>query len=293
MPVLTCRLNTFFSILILGIWANTSCTALFASDFFSPRSAGLGGAGHAGPSLGDSLYLNPAYGSLIQASTVSMNYLGFTGGGTLPDGSPEYTGHQLNVSMQDGRSELFQAGVGYTQRGDANILTLGASKNPIQTVGIGLGGKFFFPADSRTVIHDATIATTVVATDWLQLVGVVDNLFQTPEGLAHGLVREYILGTKINVMNIALLYFDPHLTPALSDTYGHELGIEFALGSDLFLRFGRFLNSAIPYEGGARGNGYGWGLGWITPRMFLDYGMSRAMEPINETAHTVGTTLYF
>lgn len=284
------RLSSRIRSLVLLIAAGSFAAGLSsqASDFHSVRTVGLGGAGHAGPTVNDAIVLNPSYGSLLKSYSMAFNYLWYK--------ETDFSGRQLNVSLQDGMSELFQAGVSYTQRGDANLLHLGASKAVVERVGVGLGGKMIFPKDgSRKLIRDATLSTSGIPTDWLQLVGVVDNLFQSDEGKERGFYREFILGTKVNVQGIVLLYFDPHYTPNLpsGDTYGHELGAEFVLGSDFFLRLGMFRNSAVPMLAGARGRGFGFGLGWIGPRTSLDYGIQRVLEPVGATSHIVGLSVYF
>jgi hypothetical protein len=62
--------------------------------------------------------------------------------------------------------------------------------------------------------------------------------------------------------------------------------------SDFFLRMGAFKNSMIPTQS-AYGRGYGTGLGWVAPRIALDLGIERALEPRASTATTFGATIYF
>src|ERR1700733_8413006 len=99
-----------------------------ASDFHSPRTAALGGAGHAGPLLTDSIYLNPSYASFIQSYIVSLNY-GFFRGNPQPDGTYAEHGHLVNAAVQDGENSLFQAGVGATIKDDSKVINFGASKS--------------------------------------------------------------------------------------------------------------------------------------------------------------------
>src|SRR5689334_537537 len=101
-------------VLLLGL-----CVSANASDFHSPRTAALGGAGHAGPLLNDAIYLNPSYASLLPAYSISANYVAFRGTETLPDDSHPYSGNNFNLSVQDGHTEAFQAGLGYTRRDSA------------------------------------------------------------------------------------------------------------------------------------------------------------------------------
>jgi hypothetical protein len=266
-----------------------------ASDYQSPRTAALGGAGHASPLFSDAIYLNPSYTSFIQVHALSASYLKYDGTIDTPDGSSDYRGHNLNVSILDGTpGSLFQAGVGYTRREDSSFIHVGASKSIIQKIGIGLGAKFIFPNDSSGQrFNDGTFSTSGILTRWFQTAFIIDNLFEA--GTSRGLYREYILGTKFNINSIFLIYIDPNFTPTLPEnqpTWGYEAGMEFPFFSDFFLRLGTFKNSNIPYEA-RRGDGYGIGAGWIGPRLSLDYSFSRSLRPIQAYAHNVGFSLYF
>lgn len=255
----------------------------------------LGGAGHAGPSLNDTIYLNPSYTSFIPAYSLALNYQWYWGGNIGTDGASERQGRVMNVAVQDGKSELFQAGMGYTARPDGTFINIGASKALMERFGIGLGAKFFMPNSNTNVRYgDFTFSSTFIALDWLQTVLVVDNLFAGPELNARGLYREVVLGTKFNVMGTMLMYFDPHYTPDLSgEKYGYEGGVEFVVFQDAYLRMGSFRNSSVPFKNGIRANGYGFGVGWIGPKLTLDYGISRTLEPVSDVAHSMGATIYF
>ena len=139
-----------------------------ASDFQSPRTSGLAGAGHAGPMLNDSIYLNPSFVSFLPSYSVSGNYL-FYKGPTEGDGPGDPHGHNLNVSLQDGRSEFFQAGVGFTLMEDRKVIHFGASKSVVQRFGVGLGGKFVLPnVNSPSPIWDTVFSMTGVPWDAVQ-----------------------------------------------------------------------------------------------------------------------------
>lgn len=271
-------------------------TRALASDFHSPRTLALGGAGHAGPILNDAIYLNPSYVSFMPSYSLGFYYQWFEGAQKLPSGRPEIKGRSWNVSIQDGRSELFQAGAAFTHRDSGNFIHVGASKSVVNRLGVGIGWKFYRPLDgSRKGIHDAIFSTTFLAAQWLQVVGIVDNLLQTRDARNYRLHRELILGTKANVMGILLAYFDPHYTPSLPEgqRFGHELGLEVTPFTDVFFRFGNFRNAAQPFLDQQRGRGYGLGAGWISPRISFDYGVSRVLSRPSATTHSFGATLYF
>lgn len=279
-----------FSFAILFITALS-----LASDFQSPRTAALGGAGHAAPLLTDSIYLNPSYVSFIPAYVFSTNY-GFYRGDQQASGNYASHGHILNVAIQDGRNEFFQAGVGGTLKEDSKLLNVGASKSILKILGIGFGGKFIFPNPGNgDKARDGIFSTTVIAAKWLQAAVIVDNVFDGRAMKAQGLYREFILGTKFSIQNLAFVYLDPHYAPNIPNQprFGYENGLELTPLQDIFLRLGMFRNSNIPELGNIRGRGYGFGLGWIAPRLSLDYGLKRTLEPYTNNTHNVGMTVYF
>jgi hypothetical protein len=270
--------------LVLCVVTLASGINAFASDFQSPRTAALGGAGHASPMLNDAIYLNPSFASWYAGPS-----------GCDGCGSSDPHGHTLNFSLQDGRSDLFQAGVGYTQTEDRKTINIGASHSVIEKLGVGLGGKWVLPnLNAPHPIWDSIFSVTGVALDWFQVAFVVDNIIQSDIEKSYGLYREYILGTKFNAAGIVLIYFDPHLAPDVADgnTFGHELGLEFPMMQDFFLRIGNFRNANVP-DLSIRGNGYSIGAGWIGPRISFDFALQRMITPISSNVYHFGTTVYF
>ncbi len=266
--------------------------AVYGSDFHSPRSDALGGASHASPLLGDAIYLNPSFIPFIQTHSLSLTYLSYGFGQTnSPYGLINYYGHNLNVSVMDGSAEsIFQAGVGYTVRDDSSMIHVALAKQIFpKVISVGISTKIILPNDnSGSKYVDGTLSASVLAYNWLQVSAIVDNLFNSATPL--GFYREYILGTKFNIMGITLIYIDPHMFSDLS--LGYEAGIEFPFFSDFFFRLGRMMNSMIPYQG-QRGEGYGAGMGWVGPKISLDYSFSRAYTPISALSHNFGVSVFF
>lgn len=268
---------------------------VFASDFQSPRTAALGGAGHASPLLGDALYLNPSFASFNKIHSLSFNYLTYSGLGD--SSSHDFHGNNMNFSVLDSDPDsLFQAGAGFTRRNDANFFHLGASKNFLTRYGVGLGGKFIFPngpSSFQNRISDASLSISGILSEWFQSALMIDNLFQN--GTSLNLYREFILGTKFNIRSIVLVYLDPHWAPSLSSSgtqFGYESGAEFPFFKDFFLRVGKFINSNVPFAG-IRGDGYSIGAGWIGPKLSIDYAASRLSNPTSAISHNFGMTVYF
>lgn len=290
------KISIFYGIFIsLGF-----STLAGAADFHSPRTASLGGAGHASPLLSDAIYLNPSFTPFTNTHAFSFNYLTYGGNPVnTVGGISDFYGHNMNFSILDGSAEAaFQAGVGYTRRDDSSMIHVGAAKNITQKLGAGLGGKFIFPNNNAGErITDATLSMSGVFTTWFQTALIVDNLFES--GVNRGFYREYIAGTKFNVMGIVLAYVDPHWVPSLPLTlstnktqWGYEAGLEFPFYSDFFLRFGNFMNASVPFQA-QRGDGFAAGIGWLGPKLSFDYSYNRVIGPLSSFAHNFGTTLFF
>lgn len=261
-----------------------------ASDVHSPRTLGLGGSGHAGPLLNDSIYLNPSFAAFLQTYSIALNYLNFKNDG-------DRKGRGYNVAVQDGRTEFLQAGAAYSVREDGAIAHIGVAKSFFKRFGVSGAYKIYMPTPQagrpKKLIHDSILSMTLIPLDWLQSSLTVDNLIESTDGKAHQFYREIILGTKFNVQSIVLLYADPHWIPSLTgNTFGHEMGLEFVFTRDFFLRLGNFRNSKVPAVNGY-GSGWGLGAGWIAPRISLDYGFSRVTSPHTYSIHSFGTTVYF
>jgi hypothetical protein len=284
-------------IVVLLIYGLLLTPFTFASDFQSPRTAGLGGAGHASPLLGDAIYQNPSFASYAQVHSLSFNYGNFRGGEVnTPLGPSEFYGHNMNISVLDGTQEaLFQAGVGYTRREDVSLIHVAGSKNVSKRVSVGAGVKMIFPNDmSGSRIMDGTLSVTWITAPWLQLALIGDNLFNA--GTSKGFYPEYTLGTKINIMSgMLMIYIDPHLLanlPVGKDAFGYEAGVELPLATDIFIRAGKFQNSNAPFQY-QLADGFGVGIGWVGPKLALEYSFSRTSFPMQTNAHTAGMSLFF
>ena len=274
-------------------------TPSLASDMHSPRTAGLGGAGHAGPMLNDTIFLNPSFTSFLPAYSFYLGYLLFNGMDRTTAAGPTGTyGRNYTLSLLDGRSELFQAGVAYTLRENGSMVHIGASRLAIKQLGFGLGGKLYFP-NTGSSTNDLSFSTTFIPEGWLHLSFIADNLIQGDRAKELNWFREFILASKFNVLGIIMAYLDPHYTPELSgdQEWGYEFGLELTVFNDFFIRTGMFRNSSVPHLDGLRGRGFGFGVGWIGPRMSVDYGLSRVLEANNNypatTAHVFSATVFF
>jgi hypothetical protein len=261
-----------------------------AVEYQSPRTLGLGGAGRGAPLLNDAIYLNPSYASFTPVYSIATGYDWFS--------NNEASGRNYNVSIQDSRTELFQAGVGFTRREQNASINFGASKQVIQRLGIGLGSKTLIDDQTNKMTTDFMYSTSFIASQWIYASVIIDNVIDSSDAQNRNLYRDFFIGTKIILVKEVQLYIDPHYTPnyPYGKKFGWSAGVEFAMLADFYLRAGRFLDSEITYLN-TRGEGFGLGLGWIGPKFNVDYALNRvtdsnALTPLT-TAHAVSLTMFF
>ena len=175
-----------------------------------------------------------------------------------------------------------------TRREHNNFIHIGAAKSFVKRIGVGLGGKFGTFQDGTPLAKDMTASLTLIPIAWVQAAIIVDNILSEDVGKRLGWEREFILGTKVNLMKLILVYADPHWAPDLDEgAWGFEGGLELALFSDFFLRGGLFRSAHVPFLNG-RGSGYGFGAGWMAPRLAVDYAFSSAASGVIGTSHAFG-----
>jgi hypothetical protein len=280
-------LNLLVFLALVVFVAPLNPSIIHAADFHSPRSVALGGAGRAGPLLNDAILLNPSFAAFLK-ERVSAGFSYLTHGTNQDD-------RTYQVSLQDGRSPFFEAGLSYTRLESGSMIHFGASRSFIQRTGFGLGAKFLRPTHEGPLIADASLSATAIITPEIQAALVVDNLVQGDLARANGNYREIALGTKINIMKMILLYIDPHYTPELPSRFGERLGYsagaELVMFQDVFLRAGTYRNAKQPILN-SWGNGWGLGAGWLSPKISFDIGYTQATTPAPATLWNLGATFY-
>lgn len=268
----------------------TGCVLLpltsWAVEYQSPRTLSLGGAGRGAPMLTDAIYLNPAYSSFIASYSVSGGYLWFD------------QGRNYNVSIQDSRTEMFQAGMGFTRREQNAAVSIGASKTVVDRLGFGLGGKFLIDDQSNKVTSNLLFSTTFLATNWMYASFIIDNLLEGQASKDRGLYRDFYFGFKFFAMKELLFYLDPFYSPNYQggNKAGFSLGAEFAMMSDFYFRVGKFIDAEVTYLN-SRADGWAIGLGWLGPKVSFDYALHRVTADHRTqgiyTAHSGSITIFF
>ena len=257
-----------------------------AVEFQSPRTLGLGGAGRAGPWLTDSIYLNPSFASYTPIYILSGAYTGFN------------HGRNYNVSVQDSRTEIFQAGAGYTKREQNTAVNFGASKAFMKTLGVGVGSKLLFDNGTGTLTSDFNVSTSYIATQWMYVSIVIDNLIAGQEQTNRHLIRTAYAAFKFIPTKKVEFFVDPFFSPDYNGgkKAGYHAGIELGIMDDLYFRAGKFQDADITHLN-TRGSGFGIGGAWVGPKMSLEYAMSRALTTHSgvgfTTAQSGSILIYF
>jgi hypothetical protein len=238
-----------------------------AVEYQSPRTLALGGAGRGAPLLNDAIYLNPSYASFAPVYSVSGGYTWFE------------QGRNYNISVQDARTELFQAGVAFTKREQNGAINIGASKAVIKQLGIGIGSKILVDDQTNKMTTDMLFSSSFIATDWMYASLIIDNILNTEEGHKRNLYRTMYLGFKFIPTRQIQVFFDPLYSPdyAAGNKAGYNLGVEFGILADFFLRVGKFVDAEVPYLN-TRGDGFGYGIGWIGPKLNFDFAVNRVVS---------------
>ncbi len=236
------------------------------------------------------MFQNPSFASFLPVYSWSGNFK------ALGEGR----GRAYSVSVLDGRSELFQASAAYTVRDELTALHFGASRKVHPKMTVGVGAQLFYSKamdrfeDSRNL----SLSTTIAPTDWLQLALIGENLVTSSKTSQLGLERQVILGTKFKITEKVLLYADPRArlgsTLELPEKpwMAYEAGGEFQVFKDLYFRLGSFRNILHP-DVRQNARGFGYGLGWVAPRISFDFAIERILAPEDRLSMSSGVTLYF
>lgn len=273
-----CNMIQVYKFIVVFLILAATLGARAQATFRSPRTAALGGAGRANPVLNDSIYQNPSFASFLPVYSWSGNFK------ALGEGR----GRAYDLSVLDGRSELFQAGLAYEVRDLYRAFHVAASRKIDEKTTLGLGGRFYLSKDESRFAgyRDFSASATHVPFAWLQVAAVAENLDRSPE---------LVIGTRFRITERFMIYVDPHfrLSTSFKDPLiGHEIGAEFPIFKDLYFRMGGFRAGQISEIGG-RANGVGYGVGWVAPRLSLDFSVEHLLVPVDQVSHTTGMTVYF
>jgi hypothetical protein len=275
--------------IILTLLATLSLNAN-AVEYQSPRTLSLGGAGRGAPFLNDSIYLNPSFGSFQPIYAVAAGYNWFN--------NSAGSGRNYNASIQDSRTEMFQAGVAYTKREQSSAVNIGASKQLIAKLGVGIGTKTIIDNNSSNLTTDFLISSSFLATRWMYASIIVDNMLDNESDHSRNLFRTFYIGLKFIPFDLVQIYVDPLYSPtyAAGKKAGISAGVEITMLGDFYARAGRFIDGEVAYLN-TRGEGYGLGLGYLGPKFHFDYAFNRVSSSHLYTSKTssnsVEMTVFF
>ncbi|MBI2712538.1 MAG: hypothetical protein HYX41_06780 [Bdellovibrio sp.] len=266
-----------------------------ASDFQSPRTSGLGGAGHAGPFLTETIYLNPSYLPRVPFYAMGVNYLAHAPDAFVPSSGGSPVGSNYNFSVMASTRDLpVQIGAGYSRRDDGTLIHFAAAVSLGERVSFGVGSKF--STNSQGIIvgsPDLSLSATWIASNMFRFALVVDNLLESLSGSRF--YREFVFGSKVQLNSSFSLYLDPHWSADATGnqgTFGFEGGAELRVLEYFFLRTGGFSSSTLPFQA-LRGSGFSAGLGLSMPKVSMDYSISQVVQPQLGILHNVGISLFF
>ena len=278
------KISPLFTLLSVACFFNLSTA--WAVEYQSPRTLALGGAGRGGPLLNDSIYLNPSYASFTPTYSLTGGYLWFN------------QGRNYNFSVEDSRTELFQAGLGYTKREQNSTINLGASKTLMSHWGVGLGAKYIIDNDSGKKTSNFSLSTSYIAAPWAYVSLIADNLISSRDSTSRNLNRTFYAGIKVLPMERVSVFADPLYSPEYKAgaKAGFALGTEITVMSDFLLRLGRFQQGEISHLN-TRGCGSGIGLGYLGPKIRFDYAFTRISSTDAgygaSTSNSIETTIFF
>jgi hypothetical protein len=243
--------------------------------------------------LNDSIYLNPSFASFLPTYSFALGWSTYRG-------TPQYGARAYNVSILDGRSPLFQAGVGYTVKDGGSLIHVAGAKSVLERLSIGVGAKFFMSRDRGIrSAQDLSFGVSYIPSESYQFALVGENLLETDDGKSQNWNRNVVVGAQFNIMNIFSLMVDGQYSPKIvSQTRGgYAIGAEFKVMTDFYLRGGTFQNMIVPFAR-AQGRGASFGIGWIAPRISLDYAFTRLLSsPVAGIppagSHQFSATMYF
>ena len=287
-----------------GYWLFLLCFSLFqflipiqdsfGSDFQSPRTTALGGAGHAAPFLTDAIYLNPSHLYLLPFFGAGANYL-YHEASFFPSTTGSGVGSDYNLSVMASSRQLpVQFGAGYTRRDDGTLIHFAASFGLWDRLSLGVGAQFLTtPSGNLIGSPDMGLSMSMIVSTSFRLAVVVDHVLGALQ--SNGFFTDIIVGSKWQILPEWSILVDPHFGPdTLGGAYalGIEAGTEVRIGEYLFVRAGGYSNSVLPFVQ-VKGSGVSGGLGFTFPKVAIDYALGGVLSPQVGLFHNIGVKVFF
>jgi len=266
----------------------------YALDFQSSRTLSLGQTGRGGALLTDTIQLNPSLLGFQSAFALSGTYNWFSS-----TASPQSSNNRtLNAAVIDGKNEYVSAGLSYTRRIDLDMIHVGLGKRVLPWLSIGATAKRFNTRSNSVAVEGRQVAdfeggvSTSVALPKetvglpIQFGATLDNIRHLAGHEAYIGPRQAGVGTKVTVNNMLMLYADyvRSFSRIKGDYNEYHGGAELALGSEFYARGGLF---------GKNQSGFSYGVGWVGPKIGVNYGFQYQKELADRArVHAITVDLY-
>lgn len=209
------------------------------------------------------------------------------------------TNHGFNGSVIDGKNQYVNAGLSFTRQPDLDFIDVGLAKRVTDFMSVGLLAKRY-STNSNNV---AAQGNSVVGYDGglslgfaippestynvpLQFGLVADNIRHMAKDEPYEGTRQLGGGAKVTINKTLMLYGDVAQNFSnFSGSYTQYAGAaELAAGNDIYARGGLFTGQQ---------KGWGAGIGWVGPKIGLNYGyQSQHTSTTRGFEHAVTADIY-
>ncbi len=275
----------------------TFTSHVHAEVFIGPSASSLGGAGRAGLSGAESVFLNPALVPLIQMTEV----IGYFRDGQY--GRGQHRNAWAVGAVDSGKEVYFPAAFHYVRTrdtgraltaADGEMFHLALGKNISERLAIGFSGyhlKYKVSGDREYTQWNGSLGALVLITENMGFAYVLNNVAGPGSDVPRGLREDMNQGIGVYgaIAEIARLRVDltrqERFNPDKKMAY--MVGIESML-SDYFLFRAGFRRDDLRDE-----RFYTAGIGFTGPRLKIDYGFEKNAEGAEGAVHSVDMRVPF
>jgi hypothetical protein len=259
--------------------------------FLGASPEALGGAGRAANTALDAHFLNPAALALARGTNF---------GGAYQWGDPSLGTPSANtayVITDNDQESIINGGVAYVTKSQStpnNIQTdqdvsMDVAFHILPTLAVGVQGHRLFRQNTNApgfTKYNLTAGALVTPTNWFGLAFVGYDLFNDPDIVLN---PTFAVGLNFIILDIFRIRADASRPEELNPQHTGELnlGIEFSLGFDCYLRTGGEWNDV------AKQTYYTAGFGFEGPKLNIAYAFRTNVNVNGDTYQTLETWLTF
>ena len=268
------------------------CKPCWSQTFYPPASAALGESGRASVVPIDALFLNPAalalsqsqyeFAGLYRADSAGTDRPTIQGGGAIVDNSPD-------VAASGGAYYMATRRASPSNTINDSEIGIGTGAHILERLSFGLLGKRVARSNLNGpawVKYNVNAGFLLTPDPNFGVAFVAYNILNDDD---LDLIPQLSMGINWNILGILRLTADvsryEKMNPERKGNLGS--GVEFDAGEGFFLRTGGIWDSYM-------GQRY-WtaGLGWVGPKLSLDYAYRMNTEVVGDQAHTFDLRLIF